>query len=285
MKGSNLKSFAIGAIIAAGLGVAVTVPNTFNGGEALSAAKLNANFKALVDAVTGLEGNFPVATDKIADNSVTTLKIKDAEVGINDLAANSVTSEKIIDGQVATADLADSAVNSAKIADGTVANADLANNAVTNAKIGNGAVDAVKTLDEPGVGQEIEGPQTFSVANSDIAVVNAVLTVPSSGFVMAVASGTLTIDHTTGTGSQVSIDIVNNSGNPTASDARITTVLPQQLPTATYQNPYSVQKIYRVNSAGNVNITVRAVRQFGAGGNATGRLSLVYFPSSYGFFE
>jgi hypothetical protein len=285
MKSSNLKYFVMGAIVAAGLwGEAVTIPNTFSAGEALSAAKLNANFSALGTAVTALEANGSVSTARLADNAVTIDKMADGAVGTSEvvnsaivnskLADFSVTSVKIADGEVGTNDLASNAVNGAKIADGSVATAD----------IQNGAVNASKTLDEPGVGQEIEGPQTLSIADSDIAVVNAELTVPGSGFVMAVASGVLAINHVTGTGSQVFIDITNNS-DPASSNARISTVLPQQLPSATYENPYSVQKIYRVNAAGNVNISVRAIRQFGFGGSVSGRLSLVYFPTSYGFFE
>jgi hypothetical protein len=195
-----------------------------------------------------------------------------------------VATAKIADGAVTTAKTADAAVTTAKIADNAVTSAKISDGSVATADIQNGAVNASKTLDEPGVGQEIEGPQTFSIADSDIAVVNAVLTVPSSGFVMAVASGVLAINHVNGTGSQVFIDITNNS-DPAATNARISTLLPQQLPTATYENPYSVQKIYKVTAAGQVNISVRAIRQFGSGGTASGRLSLVYFPTSYGFFE
>lgn len=57
MKGSNLKSFVLGAaLVATGLwAAAVTIPNTFSAGEVLSAAKLNANFAAIKTAIDALE--------------------------------------------------------------------------------------------------------------------------------------------------------------------------------------------------------------------------------------
>lgn len=176
-------------------------------------------------------------------------------------------------------------VTTARLQDNAVTGAKIAANAVIGAKIANGAVDATKTADEPGVGQEIEPATAFSIANSDVVVVNAEITVPGSGFVLAVVSGTLSINHTLNTGSQVFIDITKNTQNPAATDARSSTVLPPSLPTGTYETPYSVQKIFRVNAAGVTSISVRAVRQFGSGGTATGRLSLMYFPTNYGLVE
>jgi hypothetical protein len=67
-----------------------------------------------------------VNNTKLADNSVTSIKIVDGTVASGDLADNAVTGSKIQDLQVATADLASSAVTTAKVADGAVTQAKLA---------------------------------------------------------------------------------------------------------------------------------------------------------------
>jgi hypothetical protein len=55
---SQKLKYALLGFLAAALGLwglAVTIPNTFSGGEVVSAAKMNANFQALKDAVDTLE--------------------------------------------------------------------------------------------------------------------------------------------------------------------------------------------------------------------------------------
>ena len=71
----------------------------------------------------------------IPDGAITSLKIANGSVGLNDLATNSVDASKIVDLSISTADLANNSVTNAKIVDGTIISADLADNAVTVAKI------------------------------------------------------------------------------------------------------------------------------------------------------
>ncbi|WP_396142000.1 beta strand repeat-containing protein, partial [Flavobacterium sp.] len=66
-----------------------------------------------------------VTTDKLADDAVTTIKITDANVTTNKLAANAVTSAKILDGTIVVGDLANDAVETAKIKDANVTPAKL----------------------------------------------------------------------------------------------------------------------------------------------------------------
>jgi len=64
-------------------------------------------------------------SNDISNDSITSQKIKDGEIGTNDLANDSVTSIKIKDGEVKNADIASGAVDTDE----------LANNAVTYAKM------------------------------------------------------------------------------------------------------------------------------------------------------
>jgi len=105
-----------------------------------------------------------VSATMLASDSVTTVKITDANVTEAKLASNSVTNAKIADSAVDTAEIANSAVTTAKIADANVTNgklasdsvttikitdanvteAKLASNSVTNAKIADSAVDTAE---------------------------------------------------------------------------------------------------------------------------------------------
>ena len=66
-----------------------------------------------------------IGTSNIANNAITSPKIRDGEVKTPDIANNAVTSSKISNGDVDTNDLADDAVTSQKIQDGSITIADL----------------------------------------------------------------------------------------------------------------------------------------------------------------
>lgn len=80
-----------------------------------------------------LSGTYP--NPSIANNAITSAKIKNAGVAEVDLATNAVTSAKIKDGTVVVADLANDAVTSVKIKNASIVEADLADNAVTATKL------------------------------------------------------------------------------------------------------------------------------------------------------
>jgi len=85
-----------------------------------------------------------VTAAKLATDSVTTAKITDANVTEAKLAADSVTTAKIVDSNVTAAKLAADSVTTAKILDANVTDAKLASNSVTNAKIADSAVDTAE---------------------------------------------------------------------------------------------------------------------------------------------
>ena len=95
-----------------------------------------------VTTVKILDAN--VTAGKLASDSVTTVKITDANVTAAKIAADAVTTAKILDANVTAAKLASDAVTTAKILDANVTDAKLAANSVTNAKIADAAVDTAE---------------------------------------------------------------------------------------------------------------------------------------------
>ncbi|MFI5425089.1 MAG: hypothetical protein ACHQXG_09910 [Nitrososphaerales archaeon] len=71
-----------------------------------------------------------ITTSDIAENAVTSPKIKDGEVNTNDITDGAVTNPKVQNGAVTTD----------KVADNTVTTDKLADNAVTTAKIKDGTI-------------------------------------------------------------------------------------------------------------------------------------------------
>lgn len=89
-----------------------------------------------------------VTTSMLADDAVTSEKIKDGEVKAADLADGAVTSTKIANKAVTTGKLDDKAVETDKIGVGAVTEAKLADNAVTTNKIKDKSVTKAKLADD-----------------------------------------------------------------------------------------------------------------------------------------
>jgi len=95
--------------------------------------------------------NRAVTGPKLANNSVTSPKIRAGAVGNADLANNSVSTQKIQSGAIISGDLAvgsvlndnlgNGAVTSSKLAADSVLNGNLENGAVTSSKVANGAIE------------------------------------------------------------------------------------------------------------------------------------------------
>jgi hypothetical protein len=86
----------------------------------------------LADKITG--------TTEIANNSITSDKIKNGTINTSDLANNCVTSVKIKDGAVTNSDIANNAVISSKIAADAVTSTKIASGAVDTSELADGAV-------------------------------------------------------------------------------------------------------------------------------------------------
>lgn len=88
-----------------------------------------------------------ITTAKLADNAVTSDKIKSSAVGTSQLAIGAVTGDIIQDNTIVASKLADGCVGTAAIADGAVTSDKIADGAVTTDKLATSSVATEKLQD------------------------------------------------------------------------------------------------------------------------------------------
>jgi hypothetical protein len=120
--------------------------------------------------------NANVTAAKLASDSVETAKIVDANVTNAKLATDSVTTAKITDANVTAAKLAADSVETAKIKDANVTEAKLASNSVTNAKIADSAVNTAELADSAVTTAKIADLNVTTGKLADSAVTTAKIT-------------------------------------------------------------------------------------------------------------
>jgi hypothetical protein len=111
-----------------------------------------------------------VTAAKLATDSVETAKIKDANVTAAKLAADSVETAKIVDSNVTAAKLAADSVTTSKILDANVTDAKLASNSVTNAKIADSAVNTAEIADNAVTAAKLatDAVETLKIKDSNV---------------------------------------------------------------------------------------------------------------------
>ena len=152
---------------------------------------------------TGQNIGVLVHGSNLADNSVTTTKILDLEVGTADLSPGAVTAPKIGDTQITetklannsimTRAIADNQVTTSKLADRSVTAPKLADNAVTTRSIGEGEITRTKIA--PANITDVELAATLGQNNSEPYKSGAFsapdIIVNDQGRVVAISSGTI----------------------------------------------------------------------------------------------
>lgn len=118
----------------------VADPSAIDGAVQAIAQTINENYDAAQVINSGLSGHKDAVVLDHPDQSVTTVKLKDANVTAAKLADGSVTTAKIAAGSVTTDKLADISVTAAKLADGAISTVKINDAAVTTAKIALGAI-------------------------------------------------------------------------------------------------------------------------------------------------
>ena len=114
-----------------------------------------------------------VSATMLASDSVTTIKILNANVTAAKLASDSVETAKIVDSNVTAAKLAADSVETAKIKDANVTEAKLASNSVTNAKIADSAVDTAEIANSAVTASKLatDSVETAKIKDSNVTAV------------------------------------------------------------------------------------------------------------------
>lgn len=106
--------------------------------------------------------NLAVTTDKLADSSITAAKIKDGEVGENELAGLSVSTNKLQNGAVTADKLGAASVTAGKLASNAVGTDNLGDLVVPVGKGGTGATTADDAISQLGAQKAIQS-NSFSL--------------------------------------------------------------------------------------------------------------------------
>lgn len=143
-----------------------------------------------------------------------------------------------------------------------------------------GAIDSSELLDEPGVAATHEpGTIVLNAAVGYQAVLSQTISAPAPGFVLAAASGSVTLDHASGIGSFVHFSLATTPGNGGAHAQQI--ALGSTAPSCTLTLPFACQDVIAVQ-AGATTIFLNVAPGPGISGLTGVQLSLLYIPTSYG---
>ena len=138
---------------------------SFSSGNSLKSGELNENLDQLLYADQEL-----ISEEGLANESVSTPKLRDAGVLTSKIGDSAVTTAKIADLNVTTAKINDSAVTTAKINDAAVTNVKLADNSVSLAKMQDNSVDTPELVDNAVTTAKITDLNVTTAKINDLAV-------------------------------------------------------------------------------------------------------------------
>ncbi|MCA9293634.1 MAG: hypothetical protein KDA20_07455 [Phycisphaerales bacterium] len=151
------------------------------------------------------------------------------------------------------------------------------------------AVSATEILDEPGVAN-IQGGGLFGITipTSAATMVSRSITVPAPGYVFVIASADCSLDHVTGTATNLFF-VVNDTPADLGGTGNldIQTAVPSVAGTGVYDFPVTCHALFQVGSAGTFTYYFNASESTGAGSSTLFdiQLTLLYFPTAYGLVQ
>ena len=198
---------------------------------------------------------------------------------------NTISTAKLLTNAVTDNKIAPGAVTSLKVAANAITNPHLADDAVGSAEVLNGSLVAGDLSDEPGVASQ---SSTFGTTLNSTAqdVLLRTITVPSAGFVVAMADANVDFTYTQGTACAASLSVsqvADTHDNDNLRVLRLSNLLAQTSGgTGVYRFGVSTHAVFPVAGAGSH--TIRLVGSSTTGvATVSGRsLVLMFFPTSYG---
>jgi hypothetical protein len=148
----------------------------------------------------------------------------------------------------------------------------------------NNAVSKLEVLDEPGAASYAEGLASVALEATETTIGSQSITVPGAGYVLVLATGQLTVNHSTGTGSSFVFGVSGNAGAlPANQDVGYN--LPAALETGSYSLPISVHGLFQVAAAGVNTYYFLGIEYANPGIMFDVQLTLVYIPTAYGTIQ
>jgi hypothetical protein len=147
------------------------------------------------------------------------------------------------------------------------------------------AISAGEIRDEPGIANRIQGSGIALSGAADINILIRTITVPTSGFVIAFASGQVEIIHVNGGFTSGRFSIVPPGGTLFGSP-KVEPMISGNAPSGTYRIPVSVTAAFSVSSGAN-QFRIQADETSSGTGTPTiqnSQLTLMFVPTLYGTF-
>lgn len=146
-----------------------------------------------------------------------------------------------------------------------------------------GAVNSVEMFNEPGIANQQVGFITITTATTSL--ISRSITVPGSGFVVAIFDSDTAIQHVSGSGTSTCNWAIDDAAGTTGGgNDDMLWLIPSSMPSGLYDFSASSHAVFSVPSAGTYTYHVNMSRS----GNTTdgdlfdGQLTLMYFPTAYG---
>lgn len=262
--------------------------NSVNGAKvadnSLTSADLATNSVTASEIASGAVGNAELAnaavsSAKIANNAINTNHIASDTINAGDIAGNAVGASELADNSVDSAAIVDGAITAADLGTNSVAAAEIASGAVGASELAANAVNDAKILDEPGAAYRVDTNDDAITAVE--AVSSRQITLPTSGFVIAIGSATAETNHNPLIPSIVELSI-NTTATAHNDGSKVTWLVPIGDTAGIHRVPMSTTRVLSLGS-GSHTISLNASAPSGVDLETTdARISLIFVPTSYG---
>ena len=146
------------------------------------------------------------------------------------------------------------------------------------------AISTPEILNEPGAANNINNARVVLSANDNLTL-SRTITIPGSGYVLALGTAEALITHATGTTSTIQVSVSRDcDASPTGPLTQQTNiVLPASLPSGLYRQTVTVHGLFQANAAGSTTYCI-----YGYKASSTNvefddqNLTLLYVPTAYG---
>jgi len=215
----------------------------------------------------------------ILDASITADDIAPSAVGSSEIATDAVGSLEIAADAVFATEIAASAVGSSEIAAGAVGSSEIGADAVGTSEVADGSLSAVDIDDEPGVASNTSNV-IISMDGTVQTLLSRTITAPAAGYVLAIATAAVLMDHTNSTLSRASFGVSSTAGVFPANQS-VSVQVSGSAPTGDYSLAVTVHGLFST-PGGPDTFYFLGDETWGDFIMSHLQLTLIYFPTAHG---